>query len=74
MMDMIIATMSEKIGISPEMAKIAIPLISKFVLQKSNPTQASGLLSALPKDITGMFSEDEKKILQQASGILLRMK
>ena len=61
MMDMIITMMAEKIGISPEMAKIAIPLISKFVLQKSTPTQASGLLSTLPSDITGIFSDDEKK-------------
>ena len=55
---MIITIIAQKIGISPEMA---IPLISKFVLQKSTPDQASGLLSALPTDITGMFSENEKK-------------
>jgi len=58
---MMVSMIAEKIGISPEMAKIAIPLISKFILQKSTPTQASGLLSALPTDITGMFSDDEKK-------------
>ena len=60
-MDMIITMIAQKIGISPEMAKMAIPLISKFALQKSTPDQASGLLSALPTDITGMFSDDEKK-------------
>lgn len=60
-MDMIVTMIAQKIGISPEMAKMAIPLISKFVLQKSTPDQASGLLSALPTDLTGMFSEDEKK-------------
>jgi len=61
MMDMIVTMIAQKIGISPEMAKMAIPLISKFVLQKSTPDQATGLLSALPTDITGMFSDDEKK-------------
>jgi hypothetical protein len=61
MMDMMVTMIAEKIGISPEMVKIAIPLISKFVLQKSTPTQASGLLSSLPTDITEMFSDDEKK-------------
>ena len=61
MMDMIVNMVAQKIGIPPEMAKMAIPLISKFVLQKSTPDQASGLLSALPTDITGMFSDDEKK-------------
>jgi len=61
MMDMIVTMIAEKIGISPQMAKMAIPLISKFVLQKSTPDQASGLLSALPTDITGMFSDSEKK-------------
>ena len=60
-MDMTITMIAQKIGISPEMAKMAIPLISKFALQKSTPDQASGLLSALPTDITGMFSDDEKK-------------
>ncbi|MDH3676962.1 MAG: hypothetical protein OEQ12_01525 [Nitrosopumilus sp.] len=61
MLDMIINMVAQKIGISPEMAKMAIPLVSKFILQKSSPDQASGLLSALPTDITGMFSDDEKK-------------
>jgi len=61
MMDMIINMVAQKVGISPEMAKMAIPLVSKFILQKSSPDQASGLLSALPGDITGMFSDDEKK-------------
>jgi len=61
MMDMIISMVAQKVGISPEMAKMAIPLVSKFILQKSTPDQASGLLSALPADLTGMFSDDEKK-------------
>ncbi|MDH3192360.1 MAG: hypothetical protein OEM18_06720 [Nitrosopumilus sp.] len=52
---------SQKVGISPQIAQIAIPLVSKFLLQKSSPDQASGLLSALPTDITKMFSDDEKK-------------
>lgn len=61
MMDMIINMVAQKVGIPPEMAKMAIPLVSKFLLQKSSPDQASGLLSALPTDVTGMFSDDEKK-------------
>ncbi|MDH3502843.1 MAG: hypothetical protein OEL69_10135, partial [Nitrosopumilus sp.] len=61
MLDMIINMVSQKVGISPQIAQIAIPLVSKFLLQKSSPDQASGLLSALPTDITKMFSDDEKK-------------
>jgi len=61
MLEMIINMVAQKAGISPEMAKMAIPLVSKFLLQKSSPTQASGLLSSLPPDLTRMFSDDEKK-------------
>ncbi|MDH3611210.1 MAG: hypothetical protein OEM79_05545 [Nitrosopumilus sp.] len=60
MLDMIINLVAQKVGISPQMAQMAVPLVSKFILQKSEPNQASGLLSALPSDITGMFSDDEK--------------
>lgn len=61
MLDMLINLVVQKVGISPEIAKMAIPLVSKFILQKSTPDQASGLLSTLPSDITGMFSDHEKK-------------
>ena len=61
MLDMMINMVAQKVGISPQMAKMAIPLVSKFVLQKSQPNQASGLLSSLPTEITGMFSNSEKK-------------
>lgn len=61
MLDMIINMVAQKVGISPQMAQMAVPLVSKFVLQKSQPNQASGLLSALPTEITGMFSDSEKK-------------
>lgn len=60
MMDMMINMVAQKVGISPEIARMAIPLVSKFVLQKSNPNDASGLLSSLPTDITGIFSDAEK--------------
>ena len=61
MLDAIISMVAQKVGISPQMAQMAVPLVSKFLLQKSQPDQASGLLSALPNEITGMFSDDEKK-------------
>ncbi len=61
MMDMIINAVAQKLGISPQIVQMALPLISKFLLQKSTPDQASGLLSALPNDLTGMFSDSEKK-------------
>jgi len=61
MLDMMINMVAQKVGISPQMAKMAIPLVSKFVLQKSQPNQASGLLSSLPTELTGMFSDSEKK-------------
>ena len=61
MLDMMINMVAQKVGISPQMAQMAIPLVSKFLLQKSQPNQASGLLSSLPTEITGMFSDSEKK-------------
>ena len=61
MLDMIVNMVAQKAGIPPQMAQMAVPLVSKFILQKSQPNQASGLLSALPNEITGMFSDDEKK-------------
>lgn len=61
MLDVMINMVAQKVGISPQMAQMAVPLVSKFILQKSQPNQASGLLSTLPTEITGMFSDSEKK-------------
>ena len=60
MLDAMIDMVAQKVGIDPAIIRIAIPLVSKFLLQKSQPDAASTLLSSLPSDITGMFSDSEK--------------
>jgi hypothetical protein len=47
-------------GILPQIAAIAIPLVSRFFLKKATPQNASGLMSMLPSGLTDTFSDDEK--------------
>jgi uncharacterized protein (DUF2267 family) len=61
MLDQIIGMVAKQAGIPPQIATMAVPLVSKLLMQKASPTQASGLLSSLPSDITGMFSDADKK-------------
>lgn len=61
MLDQIIGMITKQAGISPQIVNMALPLVSKMFLQKATPTQASGLLSCLPTDITSMFSDSDKK-------------
>jgi hypothetical protein len=47
-------------GILPQIAAIAIPMVSRFFLKKATPHHASGLMSMLPSGLTDAFSDDEK--------------
>lgn len=59
-MENLIGTFARQSGIMPQIASIAIPLISKFILQRASPQKASGLMSMLPSGLTDAFSEKEK--------------
>lgn len=60
-MDEIANLVAQKVGISPSIVNTILPIVTKMLLQKSSPNQASGLLSMLPADITNLFSDNEKQ-------------
>jgi hypothetical protein len=53
--------LASSFGIPPQLASAAMSGATKMFLQKSSPKTASGLLNALPKDVTNQFSESEKQ-------------
>jgi len=59
-MEDIIGTFSQKMGIPPQVASIGMALVSKYLLQKATPDNASGLMSMLPSGLNNMFSDEEK--------------
>ncbi|MGH7909849.1 MAG: hypothetical protein ACRENW_08390 [Thermodesulfobacteriota bacterium] len=61
MIDDIAGMLASKIGLTADQAKAIMPLVMKTLLQKADPTKASGMLSALPSGLTNIFSNDEKK-------------
>ena len=56
-----IGMLAQSFGIDPNLANMAVGGATKMFLQKSTPKAASGLLSALPKDVTDQFDENEKQ-------------
>lgn len=60
MIEEIAGMLASKIGLSAEQAKAIVPLVMKMILQKADPSKASGMLSALPSGLTSMFSSEEK--------------
>jgi hypothetical protein len=61
MLDDIFDMFSQRSGISSNIARMAIPLVSKFLLRNAAPQRASGFMSMLPSSITNLFSNDEKQ-------------
>ena len=61
MLDDIFDMFSQRSGLSSNIARMALPLVSKFLLGNANPQRASGFMSMLPSSITNMFSNDEKQ-------------
>ncbi len=59
-MENIIGTFARQSGILPQIAMMAIPMVSRFFLKKATPQNASGLMSMLPSGLTDAFSDDEK--------------
>ena len=60
-MDDIFGLFSQRSGLSSNIARMALPLVSKFLLRNAEPQRASGLMSMLPSSITNMFSGDERQ-------------
>jgi hypothetical protein len=56
-----IGMLAKSFGIDPKIASVAVSGATKLFLQKSTPKAASGLLSALPKNITDQFDENDKQ-------------
>ena len=52
---------SQRSGLSSNIARMALPLVSKFLLRNAEPQRASGFMSMLPSGITNMFSNDERQ-------------
>ena len=55
-----IGMLAQSFGIDPNIAGMAVNGATKMFLKKSSPKAASGLLSALPKDVTDQFDDNEK--------------
>jgi len=60
-MEDMIGMFSQKLGIPPQVARMGMGLVSRYLLQNATPDKASGLMSMLPSGLTDMFSDDEKK-------------
>ena len=52
---------SQKSGLSSNIARMALPLVTSFLLRNVTPKRASGFISVLPSSITNMFSNYEKQ-------------
>jgi hypothetical protein len=58
-MQNMIGMLAQSFGIDPNIAGMAVNGATKMFLKKSSPKAASGLLSALPKDVTDQFDDNE---------------
>jgi hypothetical protein len=60
-MQNMIGMLAQSFGIDPNVAGMAVNGATKMFLKKSTPQAASGLLSALPKDVTDQFDDNDKQ-------------
>ena len=56
-----IGMLAQSFGIDPNVAGMTDNGTAKMFLKKFTPNAASGLLSALPKDVTDQFDDNEKQ-------------
>jgi len=61
MLDDIFDLFSQRSVLSSIIARMALPLVTSFLLRNITPQRASGFISVLPSSITNMFSNDEKQ-------------
>jgi hypothetical protein len=59
-MEDIIGTFAKRSGLLPQIAIMALPMITRFFLKKASPKNASGLMSMIPSGLRDIFSDDEK--------------
>ena len=64
-MQSMIGMLAQSFGIDPNVAGMAVNGATKMFLKKSTPKAASGLLSALPKDVTDHLMTMRNKNLKQ---------
>jgi hypothetical protein len=62
-MQNMIGMLASSFGIPPALASTAVNGITQMFLQKSAPKATSGLLNALPKEVTGEINESDKQKL-----------
>ena len=60
-MQNMIGMLAQSFSIDPNIAGMTDNGAAKMFLKKSTPNAASGLLSALPKDVTHQFDNNEKQ-------------
>jgi hypothetical protein len=60
-MQNIIGSLASSFGIPPQVANAAVAGVTQMVMKKSTPKAASGLLSALLKEITDKFDDNDKQ-------------
>jgi hypothetical protein len=58
-----IGMLAQSFGIPPQIASTAVNGVTRMFLRKSTPKAASGLLTALPKDVTDQFNDTDKRNL-----------
>jgi hypothetical protein len=61
MLDDIFDMFTQRSGLSSNIARMALPMVSRFLLRNAAPQRASGFMSMLPSSITNMFSNDERQ-------------
>jgi hypothetical protein len=61
MLDDIFDMFSQRSGLTSNVARMTLPLVSRFLLRNAAPQRASGFMSMLPSSITNMFSNDERQ-------------
>lgn len=59
-MEDIIGTFAKRSGLLPQIAIMALPMITRFFLKKASPQNASGLMSMIPSGLRDIFSDNEK--------------
>ncbi len=60
-MENVIGMLASSFGIPPQVANLAVNTATKMFLQKSTPKAANGLLSSLPQQLIGQFTEDDRR-------------
>jgi hypothetical protein len=60
-MQNMIGMLAQSFGIDPNVANMAVNGATKMFLKKSTPKASSGLLSALPKEITDQYDDNDKQ-------------